>query len=361
MRYGVSFLPDATETTKSPQNYFADILAVSRHAEKLGFDYVKMTEHYLHGYGGYCPNPLMFLSAVAAQTSRIRLMTGGIMAAFHHPVQIATHTAMLDAMSGGRLDVGFARAWLPHEFEMFEVSLDDSRERFVDTVTAVRRLWTEADVKVDSSFFRFTVANGMPACVQRPHPPVWVAAVQSRQSFAWIAEQGFNLLITPGVRGYESLRDLVGVYRETFADVHGDRSAPRVALSLPLVLRNTHSEAVDLADQHLQRYLDVWSDAAKAWDTTTSVDYPRYTGFGHALKIDSPEAMRTRLAAVAGSPETALGQIELIREQVDPDVFLWQVDTGVQSAATAISTLDLFAAEVMPRIGPAGALREPAR
>lgn len=351
MRYGVSFLPDATEKTKSAEDYFADILAVSRHAERLGLDYVKMTEHYLHAYGGYCPSPLLFLSAVAAQTKRIRLMTGGIMAAFHHPAQIATHTAMVDAISGGRLDVGFARAWLPHEFDLFEVSLDDSRARFIDTVTAVRRIWTETDVKVDSPFFHFAGVTGMPSCVQRPHPPVWVAAVQSRQSFAWIAQQGFNLLITPGLGGYEPLRELVGVYRETFTDEQPADAQPQVALSLPLILRDTHTEAVAVGDQHLGRYLDVWSDAAKAWDTTTSSDYPKYTGFGHALKIDSPESMRRRLAAVVGSPETALRQIEQIREQVDPDVFLWQVDTGVQSAATAMTTLDLFANEVGPHAG----------
>lgn len=350
MRYGVSFLPDATVMTKPADAYFADILAVTRHADQLGIDYVKMTEHYLHGYGGYCPSPLMFLAAAAAQTSRIRLMTGGIMAAFHHPVQIATHTAMLDALSGGRLDVGFARAWLPHEFELFEVSLDDSRERFVDTVTAVRRIWTEPEVAVESRFFRFAGVTGMPACVQHPHPPVWIAAVQSRQSFAWIGQQGFNLLITPGLRGFESLRELVGVYRETFADCHPGAES-RVALSLPLIVRPTEADAVRVADEHLGRYLEVWADAAKAWDTTSSSDYPRYSGFGQALRTDSPKAMRDRLAAVVGSPESVLDQIERIRDLVAPDVLLWQVDTGVQAADTAIETLDLFAASVSAQVG----------
>src|SRR6185312_9074176 len=106
---------------------------------EAGFDYVKMTEHYLGNYGGYCPSPLTFLAAVAGQTSRIRLMTGCVLPAFHHPVQLAAHTAMLDALSGGRLDVGFARAWLPYEFQALGVPLDSSRDRFEATIRAVLR------------------------------------------------------------------------------------------------------------------------------------------------------------------------------------------------------------------------------
>lgn len=109
-----------------------------------------MTEHYMDPYGGYCADPLAFLSAVAAQTSRVRLMTGGIQASFHHPIQLAARTAQLDALSHGRLEVGFARAFLPYEFDAFGVDMDTSTERFRGTVDAVVRLWTGRQVSEDT-------------------------------------------------------------------------------------------------------------------------------------------------------------------------------------------------------------------
>src|SRR5438067_12875426 len=112
MQFGLSFLPDATPRTKSPADYYRDAVEFSVKADQAGLQFVKMTEHYLHAYGGYCPSPIAFLSGVATRTRRIRLLTGGILPVFHHPLQLAAETSMLDAISGGRAEVGFARAYL---------------------------------------------------------------------------------------------------------------------------------------------------------------------------------------------------------------------------------------------------------
>lgn len=197
MDFGLSFLPDSTHNIKSASTYFSEAIQLSIAAEKYGLQSIKMTEHYLHPYGGYCPSPLMFLTAIAARTKTIRLMTGCILPAFHHPIQIAATTSMLDALSNGRLDVGFARAYLPYEFEALNVNINESRERFIETVSAVVQLWSQTKVSIETPFFKFTDATNFPEVVQKPHPPVWVAAVNSRQSFAWTGEKGFGLLVTP--------------------------------------------------------------------------------------------------------------------------------------------------------------------
>lgn len=348
VKFGVSFLPDATPATMSATDYYAQALAISAQADDLGFEYAKMTEHYLHPYGAYCPSPLMFLSAVAARTSRIRLMTGGIMASFHHPVQIATHAAMLDAMSAGRVDIGFARAWLPHEFDLFEISMDESRARFVDTLDAVVQVWTEPGATVKSPFFSFSGVDLLPELVQRPHPPVWVAAVQSAQSFEWIAERGYGLLVTPGLRGYEALAEHVALYRAVYKEHH--EGEPRVALSLPAIVAESNAAAVDASEKHLTEYLRVWLDAATAWDDRESADYARYSGLGRVLAGETPESMRSRVAAVVGGPREAAEQIAHIRRHIDPDVFLWQIDTGAQPLDVATRTVELLAKRIRPAL-----------
>src|SRR6266480_2537562 len=105
MQFGVQFFPDV------------------RPEEKSG-------EHYFHHYGGYSPNPIVFLAAAAQRTRRARLVTGAVLPAFNHPLKLAGEIAMLDALSHGRLDVGFARAFLPHEFHRFGRSPDESVARF---------------------------------------------------------------------------------------------------------------------------------------------------------------------------------------------------------------------------------------
>ena len=349
MRFGVSFLPDADPSTKEACAYFSDALALSALADEAGLHFIKMTEHYLQPYGGYCPNPLSFLSAVAARTQHIRLLTGGFLPVFHHPLQIASEAAMLDAISGGRAEIGFARAYLPYEFAAFGVPLDGSRERFVETVNAVIRLWRETEVTLETKFFAFNNAHALPRCTQSPHPPVWVAAAGSPQSATWIGQQGFKLLVNSGFRGNDFLREFITTYREAFAEAHGNGDLfPEVAISLPLLIREEGKPAEALADPFLRHYLDVWMHAAKAWDTARSTDYPGYTYMSYVVRNDSPRAMRERRAAIVGSPGRVIEQIQQLRSELGVDTILWQIDFGAMPGEEARRTLTLFIEKVFP-------------
>jgi alkanesulfonate monooxygenase SsuD/methylene tetrahydromethanopterin reductase-like flavin-dependent oxidoreductase (luciferase family) len=354
MKHGISLLPDCRPSHRAPADYFADAVRIAEVADDLGFGYVKMTEHYMKDYGGYCPSPLTYLAAVAARTSQIRLMTGGIQASFHHPVQIAAHTAMVDAMSGGRLDVGFARAWLPYEFDAFGIALDESRARFTDTLAAVRRLWTEDKASEQSPFFSYTDVTSLPRPTQQPHPPVWVAAVRSRQSFSWIAEQGFGLLVTPPPKLAElnRTRDMIQVYLETFADVHDQSGAePRIAFSVPLYVAPTDEEAWATAEPALREYFDVWGEAADSWSGASSADYPAYGAMGQMLRHLDLADLRSAGTAVVGCPETVMEKVTELRKLLSIDTFLWQVDFGGQALDTMEPSIRLFAEKVIPQLG----------
>lgn len=353
VRHGVSFLPDCRPAKRSASDYYSDALAVARFADEAGFDYVKMTEHYLGDYGGYCPSPLSFLAAVAAQTTRVRLMTGCVLPAFHHPVQLAAHTAMLDALSGGRLDVGFARAWLPYEFEAFGVPLDSSRDRFEATIRAVLRLWTEEKVTEDTEFFSFADATSLPPVVQSPHPPVWGAAIRSPQSFQWLARQGFGVLISPPPLRSDLFwsRDLIRIYLDTFAEAHeGTDARPRVAFSVPLYVAETDAEAYATALPHIREYQDVTAEAADAWTGVSSSSYQGYENMRQAFGRISDDMLRHDGTAVVGSPESVIEQIRALREEIPADVCLWNVDYGGQDRATMERSLRLFTDEVLPHV-----------
>src|ERR1700676_5159116 len=137
MEVGVQFFPDVRPEERSAEQYFREALDIAEEADRLGFSHVRIVEHYFHHYGGYSPNPIVFLAAAAQRTKRARLVTGAVLPAFNHPLKLAGEIAMLDALSRGRLDVGFARAFLPHEFRRFGRSPDDSVARVHEGIEQV--------------------------------------------------------------------------------------------------------------------------------------------------------------------------------------------------------------------------------
>ncbi len=350
MKYGISWMPDCGPDVRSATAYFDDVLRLSVLAEELGFDYIKMTEHYLHPAGGYCPSPLALLAAVGARTRRIRLLTGGIQASFHHPIQIAAEAAQVDAMTNGRLDIGFARAFLPYEFESFGVDMHQSRERFRATVDAVVRLWTEKGVTVDTPFFGFKDATSFPEPCQRPHPPVWICALMSESSFRWAGEQGFNLLMTasPRPETMERAAKAVRLYRDTFEKNHGSSGRQsRVAVSLPLMPGQTDAEALEIARPQIRRYLQVWGDAVRSLARVDSPDYAGYQGIAKGFEADVEETARQ---LVLGSPETIARRAGELRDGLGVDTILWIVDGGSPGYAAMERAIRLFAEQILPKL-----------
>jgi ABC-type nitrate/sulfonate/bicarbonate transport system substrate-binding protein len=106
VKFGVGFFPDGGPDRISARQYYDEALALAERADALGYDSLKMVEHHFTSYGGYSPDPAVFLAACAQRTRRIRLVTGAVLPAFNHPLKLAGQLAMLDALSGGRLDVG---------------------------------------------------------------------------------------------------------------------------------------------------------------------------------------------------------------------------------------------------------------
>src|SRR5438045_9771904 len=87
MQFGVQFFPDVRPEEKSGEQYFQEALDLAEEADRLGFSHIRIVEHYFHHYGGYSPNPIVFLAAAAQRTRRARLVTGAVLPAFNHPLK----------------------------------------------------------------------------------------------------------------------------------------------------------------------------------------------------------------------------------------------------------------------------------
>ncbi|MFB7231357.1 LLM class flavin-dependent oxidoreductase [Streptomyces fimicarius] len=351
MKFGIVFFPTVGPADKSGLQYFDEALRLVDLAEELGFDHVKMVEHYFFPYGGYSPDPVTFLAAAAGRTERVRLGTSATIPAFQHPVKLAGKLAMLDNISGGRVDAAFGRAFLPDEFKAFGVPIDESKDRFVEGVGAIKRLWSEEDVVVDGRFHRFGPVTLLPRPVQQPHPPVFVTTARSAESCAEAGRAGHNLQSVPNVMSTEELQNRLGVYRAEWAASGRTPGTEQIHLSYPCVMAEDGEEARVKGRYDDERNSTAIRDAVASWADTRSDAYPGYEKLVEATKTSHFEKKLAEKKLLIGSPEQVRDQLEQISEWFGDDITIsLGVHSGHLSFEDAATTMRLMAERVIPKL-----------
>jgi len=350
MRFGINFFPSVEPTQLSGHDYYRQALALATRADALGYHHIRTVEHYFRGYGGYSPSPVVFLAAVAQRTQRVRLVTGAVLPAFNHPIKLAAELAMLDCLSDGRLDAGFARAFLPEEFDAFQVPMDESRARFEEGIAAVKRLWTETEARFDGPFHQFGPLSLLPRPVQHPHPPIWVAAIQTTESFVWAGEQGYNLMIVPYLSAFDSVAANLRAYRESYERTGYGASGGQVQMSFHLYVAEDGAAARREARAPMEEYIRLFKRSAAAWVGRTSDQYKGYEQLVNLLDAITYDRVLAETRALIGDPVEVAAQVRALVAQFGPVEPSLQVMYGDISEAAAHRSLELFAAEVMPRL-----------
>src|SRR5882724_4236618 len=252
MQFGVQFFPDVKPEEKSGEAYFSEALDLAEEADRLGYTHIRIVEHYFHYYGGYSPNPIIFLTAASQRTKRARLVTDAVLPAFNHPLKLAGELAMLDAISDGRLDVGFARAFLPHEFRRFGVSPNESVERYREGIEQVDLLLRQENVTHRGKFHTIENTTSLPRPTQLPRPKFYVAALATPDSFEFAGRMGFSVMAIPMSGG--KMRELTGIYRAAWRAA-GHPGEGEVMLAFHMFCHKDGSKARDIARGPVNAYL----------------------------------------------------------------------------------------------------------
>jgi alkanesulfonate monooxygenase SsuD/methylene tetrahydromethanopterin reductase-like flavin-dependent oxidoreductase (luciferase family) len=124
---------------------YAFTLEVCEEAERLGADSLWVTEHHLFE-DGYLPQPLTFAAALAARTRSARIGTAILIAPLYHPVHLAEQAAIVDIVSGGRLDLGIGAGYRIPEFELFDADVRARGRVTLERAEQLRRIWAEGRV-----------------------------------------------------------------------------------------------------------------------------------------------------------------------------------------------------------------------
>ena len=347
MQFGIQFFPDVGPTEKSAQDYFRDALIIAEEADRLGYVHVRTVEHYFTPYGGYSPNPLIFLTAIAMRTRRARIITGALLPVFNNPLKLAGEIGMVDAISGGRLDVGFARAFLPHEFHRFGISPDESIARYREGLEQIERLLTEENVSAQGQFHSFPPTTSLPRPTQQPRPKFFVASIASPDSFAFAGTKGYSVMAIP-LTGAK-MKELIAVYRQAWKEA-GHPGQGEVLVAYHMVCHEDGATARAIARDRLQAYLDSLVAAASGWvEGVSSKDYPGYDKVIAGLKTTTMDSLIASNAAWIGSPAEVRDGIA--RAQQDSGGFelaSLQVNFHTMQLDHALGSIRLFADKVMP-------------
>lgn len=286
-------------------------------ADRLGFAQLFMVEHHFTGQGQVSAS-MTVLAYLAARTRKIRLGTAVVVLPWHNPVLIAEQVATLDLLTGGRVDFGVGKGYRKAEFDGFCIPVAEATERFDEAMEIIRKAWT-AEGRFSHHGKRWHYENVLvePEPLQRPHPPLWLAA-GSHDSIRRAARDGYNLLLDQ-LAQVDQIVQRIAIFREECERIGRPYDPAMVATARPLQM--IHHE----------------SERAQAYETRRRV----LATIGDLARDKLPDRIEDDTAPLLGTPEEVIARLKELEAGGATNILL--VDPNA-----SVANLRAFAREVMP-------------
>lgn len=188
--FSVIFFSDVNQALNHKYQLVFD---VATFADQQGFKAVWMPERHFHPFGGIYPNPATLAAALAVKTKNIRLRSGSVVLPLHHPVEVVETWAMVDNLSGGRVDLGFASGWNPNDFLLSPGTYANRKEVWQERIPLVQTLWRGEPVRFENGKGDEVEIQIYPRPIQ-PELNIWFVISKLDESFKYAGSQGYNVL-----------------------------------------------------------------------------------------------------------------------------------------------------------------------
>jgi len=299
--------------------------------DRTGYDAVWLAEHHFNSFS-VCPSVHVMGTHVAARTQRLRIGTAVTLAAFYHPLRIAEEIALLDVLSGGRVNWGAGRGFDATEFRAFGVTPEESAERFREAVEIVLAAWSEDRLHYDGRFFSFDGVEVLPKPVQRPHPPVWVAA-SSEPAVEWAAARGLTIMMDPHSPHVEIARKRE-LYRTQLEAAGHSMQGREIPMARLVAVAETEAQAEAVA-----RSGAGWIVGSYMGKAGATVFDPKGAGGG----ARDPIERYLDGVVVYGTPEKVVDELQRLGEEMFLDYLL--------AAPLSHESFLLLTDRVLPKLG----------
>ena len=257
LRFGLMSVVDhyPQELGRTTADFYGELLEQVEAADTLGFDSFWVAEHHFHEYGGV-PRPPVWLAASAMRTRRIRLGSAVVVLPFDNPLRTAEDYAMVDVLSGGRLDLGVGSGYLKHEYAGFNLDPEEKRARFEEALEVLLRAWTGERFSYEGRYHHVRDVELNVRPLQRPRPPIWVATLRA-DGAPRIGARGFPVMLIPyaSAETLAQMAEGVAAYRAAFVEAGGRPSGATVPFGLHLHCAESTAQARAEAREPMDRYV----------------------------------------------------------------------------------------------------------
>ncbi len=349
----------------------AELSEQAKLADALGYDSISFTEHHFHVEGfELSNNPVLLDLFVGMQTRRIRVGQLGIVLPASNPLRVAEDIAMLDHMTGGRANAGFARGYqrrwvdvmaqqthgihgaLPHQHDAID---EANRLAFEECFRIIKRAWTEDWLEHQGRFWRVPpgetpwtleatakwggglrdgvvrAISVVPKPVQKPHPPIFQPFASSEQSIRWCAAERVTAILPP----LHPLREQA--LFELYAEVSKRPIGAGIGVLRDVVIADSDEEAQAL-----------WHDSSAFAGSAWFEPFGFSQGFAHPTTGELPDFLTTGLALV-GTVDTVTRQLETLLARLPAQwIFAWNYIQLIPHAKL-LKSIEQFWTKVMPR------------
>ena len=349
-----------------------EISEQARLADDLGYDSISFTEHHFHIEGfELSNNPVLLDLYIGMQTKRLRVGQLGIVLPAQNPIRVAEDIAMLDHMTGGRANAGFARGYqrrwvdtmaqqthgihgaLPHQHDEIDAA---NRAAFEECFRIIKEAWTSDLLSYEGRYWRVPAGETpwtldataqwgagvdegvvralgvVPKPVQKPHPPIFQPFASSERSIRWCAQEGVTAILPPLYPALEA--DLFRVYAEESGRAPGDG----MGVLRDVVIADTDEEA-----------MAIWSHGPAFCGAAWFAPFGFSRGLLDPVTGEMPDLMAEGLALV-GTVDTVTRQLERLRQRVPAQwLFAWMYN-GLVPHEVNMRTIEAFATKVLPRV-----------
>ena len=326
-----------------------DMTDVERHtlemvqmADEGGFAIAWAAEHHALEMT-IAPNPFQILTWWAAHTSRIRLGSAVVVAAYWHPLKAAGEAALMDLYSGGRLEFGIGSGAYQREFDRMHPGLKraDGYRYVQEMLPAVKALW-RGDYEHNGEYWSFPASTSVPKPLQKPHPPIWIAA-RSPDTYDFAVKHQCNILSWPLTRPMSEV-ELYKVHLERALAHNPGKPRPIFATMRHTVVYDRPEDwevPVKAAMRQLGQFENLFKNLGDVAD-----------GFPQAVKLSDlenrgeydPHMLHRNL--MFGTPDEVIAKLRAYAD-LGVDHFTYYASLGLDMKQQKRS-MELFVKEVMP-------------
>ena len=293
--------------------------------DETGYDAVWFAEHHFSGYS-VCPSVHVMATHVAATTRNLRIGTAVTLAALYHPLRIAEEVALLDVLSGGRVNWGAGRGFDPTEFKIFDVPMEESTERFREAVEIVLAAWSTERLSYEGRFHQYKDVEVLPKPHQRPLP-TWVAA-SSLGAIDWAAVRGHSILMDPH-SAHGQIAHKLHHYRSALTAAGHPETPRQLPIARLVAVAETDREAEEVARRGAEftsRYIPKQAIAA----------------FRSDGKLVEPAEHYMDDVTIHGRPERVVDELKRLEAEIPLDYLLL--------SPVSEKTFELFTDRVLPHV-----------